>query len=459
MRVSAALFVALCCFAETSSRAEDAKPAAQSSVSFTKDIAPLLVKHCQACHGKSEPMGEYQVNTYELAMKEGIVTSGKPDESDLVYRLTESDPDVRMPQDADPLAPEQIDLFRRWIADGAKFDNADPKAELVSIVPKLAHPDAPAAYRVPIPITAVALSADGKELAVGGYHEITIWNPADGALLRRIKNVAQRTYGLAYSPDGKLLAAASGTPAQLGEVKMFSPADGTLVKDLGTMSDVAFDVAFNPAGDKLAACAADRSIRIYDVASGKEERLIEDHADWVMAIAWSPDGSQLASAGRDKTSKLFEVNSGDSLATYPGHGDSVFGVSFTADGKQVLSAGADRKIHLWNPADGKKSADIAGFGLDVYQILLEDGQIFTCSADKTARQFAADTRQAVRTYSGHADWVYTLSYNKATQRLATGSYDGEVRVWSTEDGKLVTAFKAAPGYAPANVQASAATAR
>lgn len=456
MRVSAALLVAAlgCLAAGTDLWAQDAKP----PVSFTKDIAPILVKYCQACHGKTEPMGEYQVNTYELAMKEGIVTPGKPDESDLLYRLTEADPEVRMPQDADPLAPEQIDLFRRWIADGAKYDNKDPKAELVSIVPKLVHPEAPAAYRVPIPITAVALSPDGKELAVGGYNEITIWNPADGTLARRIKNVAQRTYGLTYSPDGKLLAAASGTPAQLGEVRLYNPADGALVKDLGAMSDVAFDVAFNPAGDKLAACAADRSIRVYDVATGKEERLIEDHADWVMAIAWSPDGSQLASASRDKTSKQFDVKTGDSLATYPGHGESVFGVSFTADGKQIVSAGADRKIHVWNPADGKKAAEISGFGLDVYQLSLENGQIFTCSGDKTARQFAADTRKAVRTYSGHSDWVYTLSYNAATARLATGSYDGEVRIWNTEDGKLVTAFKAAPGYPP-SAQASAATAR
>jgi WD40 repeat protein len=241
-------------------------------------------------------------------------------------------------------------------------------------------------------------------------------------------------------------------------VRLFNPADGALVKDLGTTSDVAFDVAFSPAGDKLAASAADRSIRVYDVASGTQERLIEDHADWVMSIAWSPDGSQLASASRDKTSKLFDAKTGDSLATYPGHGDSVFGVSFTADGKQIISAGADREIHVWNPGDGKKTAEIGGFGLDVYQLHLENGQIFTCSGDKTARQFAADSRKEVRKYSGHADWVYTLSYNAASNRLATGSYDGEVRIWNTEDGKLVTAYKAAPGYQP-TVQASAASAR
>jgi WD40 repeat protein len=178
-----------------------------------------------------------------------------------------------------------------------------------------------------------------------------------------------------------------------------------------------------------------------------------------MSIAWSPDGSQLASASRDKTSKLFEVKTGDSLATYPGHGESVFAVSFTADGKQVYSAGGDREVHLWNPADGKKLAEIGGFGLDVYQLVLVNGQIFTCSGDKTARQFEAESRKSVRTYSGHGDWVYTLSYNETSKRLATGSYDGEVRIWNTDDGKLVTAFKAAPGYSPANVQASAASTR
>jgi WD40 repeat protein len=230
-------------------------------------------------------------------------------------------------------------------------------------------------------------------------------------------------------------------------VKLFNPADGSLVKDLGTMSDVAFDVAFNPAGDKLAACAADRSIRVWDVATGKQELIIEDHADWVMAVAFSSDGTRFVSGRRDKTSKVFDVKTGDAVITYPGHNESVFGVAFAADGKTVYSSGADKKIHQWNVADAKKAGDAGGFGNEVYELVLAGDRLFACSADKTVRLFDAGKRSQTRQFAGHADWVYALAYHAGSKRLASGGYDGEVRIWNAEDGASLVTFKAAPGFA------------
>jgi len=243
-----------------------------------------------------------------------------------------------------------------------------------------------------------------------------------------------------------LLAAASGTPGSLGEVKLFDPSSGKVVKLLGSMADVAFDVSFSPKGDKLAACAADRSIRIYSLPSGKEEVVIEDHADWVMAVAWNHDGTRIASASRDKTSKVFDAKTGESQTTYNGHGQPVFGVAFSPDGKQVITSGADKKIHVWNPTDGKKIAQIAGFGSEIYRVYTVGADIFSCSADKTARQHVLATRKQVRSFAGHADWVYTLAVHAGSKRLATGTFTGEVHIWNTEDGKQTVKFFAAPGY-------------
>ena len=262
-------------------------------------------------------------------------------------------------------------------------------------------------------------------------------------------NVAQRTHALAYSPDGRLLAAASGTPGSLGEVKLFDPNSGQPLRVLGTMSDEAFDVAFSPKGDKLAACAADRSIRIYDVTSGKEEKVIEDHADWVMAVAWNNDGTRIASASRDKTSKVFDPKTGESQATYNGHGQTVYGVAFSPDGKQVLTAGGDRKVHIWNPADSKKLAEIGGYGNDVYRVYVVGQHVFSCSGDKTAKQNTVGNWAQVRQFAPHADWVYTVAVNPTAKRVATGTFTGEVHVWNLDDGKQVTMFTAAPGYVPA----------
>jgi len=439
--------------------AQEAAPA--GPVSFIRDVAPVLVQNCLACHGPLDAKGAYQVANYELLLRPGesggaSIVPGKPDESELYRLISETDKDLWMPKEGDRLADEAIARVRLWIEQGATFDGRDPKAALASIIPEPPHPNPPETYRVPVPVTALAFHPSGVELAVGGYHEITIWNPADGSLLRRITNVAQRTYGLAYSPDGSLLAAASGTPGQLGDVKLYNSADGSVVKDLGSMADVAFDVAFSPDGTRLAACSADRSIRIYDVAGGTEQVLIEDHADWVMAIAFNHDGTRLASASRDKTSKVFDTATGESLITYPGHADSVFGVDWSLDGTQILSSGRDRKIHVWNPADGAKIAEMAGFGHEVYKTLLVGNRVFACSADNTAREFAADSKAQTRAYAGHTDWVFTLSFHEPTMKLATGSFDGEVRIWNVADGAGLVTFKAAPGFVPpAAAQAAA----
>ncbi len=339
--------------------------AGPEQISFSKDVAPILLKRCLGCHGPNEPKGQYRLHNYDVLLKAGesgeaSVTPGKPDKSELYRLISSTDADERMPREGDPLTSEQVALVKRWIEQAAPFDGPDKLASLAALVPKKIHPPAPKSYRVPVPIAALAFRPDGKELAVGGYHEVTIWDPATGSLLRRIENVEQRTLALQYSPDGALLAVAGGTPGQSGEVSLFDPAQGTLVATLGQLSDVAFGVAFDSSGTRLAACAADRTIRIYDLKSRAEQRVIEDHADWVLGIAWNPDGTQLASASRDKTSKVFDAKTGESLATYPGHGDTVYAVAFNADGKSVYSAGADKRIHVWTAATGKQAAPVAG---------------------------------------------------------------------------------------------------
>lgn len=420
-------------------------------VSFRKQIAPILLDNCLACHGAKKAESGYRLDNFEQLGKEG--EGGSPgfaakdlDESEAFRLITSDDADERMPKDGDPLSKEQIDLIKRWIEEGTKYDGDDPQAQLAKIVPPPVHPDPIEAYPRTVPVTAMTFSADGKELLVGGYHEVTVWNPADGKLLRRIKNVGQRTYALRISPDGKTLAVACGAPGRRGELRLFEAASGKLLKVLLSTSDVVLDAAFNPKGDKIAAAAADNAIYICDVASGKTDRVIESHSDWVTAIAWSRDGAKLVSASRDKTAKVFDLKTGDLQITYSGHGKPVRGVAFHPDGKEVFSSAADNKIHRWKIADGKKSADVSSFGGEVYKLSMYPETFFAGSADKTVRQFDAKSHKQIRQYAGHQDWVYTTAYHKAVARLASAGFDGEVRVYNTSDGKQVVAFDAAPGY-------------
>src|SRR5262249_6395087 len=123
----------------------------------------------------------------------------------------------------------------------------------------------------------------------------------------------------------------------------------------------------------------------------------------------------------------------------------VYAVKFSADGKQVFSAGRDKKIHLWNTADAKKTGEIGGFEDEIYALLLADGKLFSAAADKLVREYAWESRQLTRTFVGHGERVYSLAWRESSHRLASGSHDGEIRLWDTATGQLVQAFKATPG--------------
>jgi WD40 repeat protein len=441
--------------AELSAQAVVRQRAAEKSLialgkleSFAQKVAPILSKRCLACHDAKTAKGRFSVETFASLMRGGEsgpeIAAGKSGQSNLVSLIE----DGTMPQDAEPLTRSEISVIRHWIDTGATLDaGLNPSDPLIADMPSLPQPLPPKHYRVPIPVTAVAFSPDGEQLATSGYHEILVWNANDGTLVRRITNVAERVYSLQYSPDGKLIAVGAGTPAQLGEVKLFSAVSGDLVADLARTADAIFVVAFSPDGKRLATGGADRAIRVYDVTTGKQQLSIEDHADWVMDLAWLPNGSKIVSASRDKTAKVFDARTGESLVTFNGHGEPVFGVAIAPDGATAITSGRDKSLRRWNITDAKEVQRITGFGDDVLRVTVtKDGRIFSCSADRTARLHALAGGGLLKTFSGHADWVYSLAFCPATNRLATGSFDGEIRLWNVDDNKSLVQFLAAPGY-------------
>ncbi|QDU93777.1 WD40 domain-containing protein [Lignipirellula cremea] len=419
-------------------------------VSFKNAIAPVLLENCLACHGPKKAEAGYRVDTFEKAAAGGDsgldgFLAGDVEGSEAVRRMLSEDADERMPLEADPLPPATVALLRTWIAEGAKYDGKDPQEALISIVPPPQHPAAPEKYPAALPATAMVFSPDGSELIVGGYHELTVWNPVDSQLLRRIGNVGERTYALDISPDGKLLAAAGGAPGKMGEVRLYDLASGELVRALGRTSDVAYAVSFNPQGDRVASGAADGLIRIYQTANGAETLVISSHSDWVMSVAWSPDGKLLAAGSQDKTAKVFNAETGELMQTYNGHTEGVRGVAFHTDGKEVFSGSADKRLSQWKIEDGKKTSDVATFGDEILLVQAAGDWLLAAGADKTVRQFDRKSRNAIRSYAGLEEWALTAAAHPATQRLAGGDFNGQVMVWNTETGELVVKFLAAPG--------------
>ena len=466
------------------------QPSPQTSppVSFLKDLAPVLVRNCIACHNPKKSEGKYVMTTFAQLARGGVAGEGinlEPGDADASYfvELCRIDGEPRMPYKLDPLPSESIALIERWVKEGAKYDGVDPTEEWLVALRKASPVIVPENYPAPVPITALAFSPDGSKLVASGYHEVTAWGILDGKLDRRTGGLAERTHAVAFSPDGKWFATAGGDPGQYGSVRLFAvnpdgasrptyeiptsvdaflpddshpalPALATAV-NLIEMIDSAFAVAFSPDSTKLAAAGADRAVRIWDVLTGAEIMTIEDHADWVFDLAWSPDGKRIATASRDKTSKVFDVQKKEVLATFPGHADIVYAVRFAPDGKSVVSGGNDHQIRVWNPdEDAKQIRAVGGFNGAIFRLAFSpDGKMLAATGDdKVVRVFEDYTVK--HNLAGHADWVYSLAFTPDGKTLASGGWDGEVRLWTLPDGKPGRQFVAAPGIPPATATVS-----
>ena len=417
-------------------------------VSFRNEVASILFENCVACHGPKKAEGGYRIDTFDELVKPGDtgempIAATAAASGELLRRITSSDKSERMPENAEALPAAQIDIVKRWLAEGAKFDGEKGNSPLNLVAPPKVYPDPPAAYPAPVPITAMAFSPDGAMLLVGGYHELLVWNVADGALAKRMRNVGQRVHAIVFLPDQKTIAVGCGEPGRNGEVRLIDFESGQLKGVVARTYDVVLDLAVRPASNEIAVASADGLIRIVNTETLAEVRTIASHADWVTAIAWSDDGTRLASGSRDKSSKVFDGNTGEMIATYPGHAAAVRGVAFLADGKQVLSTGTDKKLHRWEVEGAKKVLEIP-FGGEVYKIARGDAFVFVPSADNQLRRITLADNKVTNTLAGYQDWVLSTALHAANNRVAGGSMNGEVRIWNAADGTLIRNWIAKP---------------
>src|SRR5262249_28595567 len=138
----------------------------------------------------------------------------------------------------------------------------------------------------PAPIAALAYSPDGKYLAAGAHGEVLVIDVASGDIATKLTGQAAKVTALAFNKDGSRLAVASGTPAKSGEVRIYSVAPNGLPNAkadhvLDAHSDLVYAVAFNPDGKTLTTAGYDRVIKLWDVASGKEANSLKDHSDTI----------------------------------------------------------------------------------------------------------------------------------------------------------------------------------
>lgn len=289
----------------------------------------------------------------------------------------------------------------------------------------------------------IIVSVDGQELTGPGNFIPAMSNKGAGATVK-----------LKVLHDGVMRTVTVTLTARPTNV-VSTPTDGPpplpLMLDTGGHTALVKGLAWSPDAKLIFSSAEDKVIRVWDVETGKTVRTIRGEVGTgpegkLYAMAVSPDGKLLASGGwltgsraESDGVRIFDVASGRQLKLLLGHTNVVLGLAFSPDGKRLVSTSGDGIGIIWDVATGEKIRELKGHSGEVYGVAFTpDGKrIATGSFDRTAKLWDASTGAVIKTLIGHKDRIHTLVINKKDGTIVTGSYDGDIRIWDGTNGNLI----------------------
>ncbi len=240
-------------------------------------------------------------------------------------------------------------------------------------------------------------------------------------------------YSVVYSPDGRYLASGGSD----NTIKIWEVATGRELRTLTGHSDFFRSVVYSPDGRYLASGSFDKTIKIWEVATGREVRTLTGHSGWVNSVVYSPDGCYLASGSWDKTIKIWQVATGKELRTLTRHSGWVYSVVYSLDGHYLASGSQDNTIKIWQVATGKQLRTLTGHSRGVRSVVYSpDGRYLASgSVDNTIKIWEVATGKELRILTGHSYRVYSVVYSPDGRYLASGSWDKNIKIWEVATGK------------------------
>ena len=407
--------------------------------SFTRDIHPILQKQCQGCHQPASKASDLDLTTYQGFAKGGRRGATAP----ILVKYITGESQPRMPIGGAPLNPDQIQLFKDWIAAGAAND----------AVAGIAEPTGPASYLQPPVVTALAYSPDGQYIAVSGNREVLIHKADGSAIVARLQGNAERILSVAFNKD--MLLVGGGTPARSGEVQLWDTKTWKQIRAVQTTEDTVFGASISPDSTRIAVGGADNTVRMIEAATGKELFKISNHENWVLGTLFTLDSKRIISVGRDRAAKLTDAATGAFLENVNLLRGELAAIA-RHPSKEIIVIGGDERYAYIYQVDRGRNIRIADDANQIRKLDRENGSIFALAWSPDGKTIAvaglgpevnlydAESGKLTGSCKGHSAGIYVVAFSPDSKRVATGGFDGQIRLYDAANGSLAKTFSPVP---------------
>lgn len=193
-------------------------------------------------------------------------------------------------------------------------------------------------------ILSVAYSPDGTRIITGGYNvPVTIWNSADGKVVRHLERPREDVLSVAFSPDGNRIIAGG----EDGTIRIWDSGSGVLTSRIEVNKSISA-LAFSP--DSLRACVGTRDGKLHewDLLSENKRRTWNTGSSRIVAVVYSTDGSKLVSSGGpDEGAVVWDVDSGELLQELQGDSTALYSIAFSPDNTGLAIGAVSGIVTVW----------------------------------------------------------------------------------------------------------------